>query len=216
MRNANELVELLVDAENDASKALALIGAAPAPDTATEVRERLVSEAQSFKDEFWPTLDQRLHNLVASVTSLVDHTRPLVDFYSEEPEFQEEFRARNSRVAKHPRSKFIRRLRNFLVHAGMAPVVSTVRLGGDPSAPHLQVKLSAEGLLRWPGFDGEARSFIAEHTDGLPLLLVIGEYISDMVALYQWLFAQYPRLHEPGRPPRHLREGRTPQVRYGP
>lgn len=215
VRNANELVGLLADAENDVFKTLALMEAAPAPDTAAEVRERLRAEAESFRDEFWPALDQRLHNLVASVTSLVDHTRPLVEFYSEEPDFQTEFRVLNAKVAEHPRSKFIRRLRNFLVHAGTAPLVSTMRLGGDASEPHLQIKLSAEGLLRWSGFHGEARSFIVEHPDGLPLRRIVGEYVTDMVELYEWLLAQYPRLHQPGRPPHHLREGRAPEIRYG-
>jgi len=214
VRNANEVVALLTEAENNIFHALALMEAGPAGDTPEPTRQQLLEEATAYRDEFWQALDQRLHNLVASVGSLVDQTRPLIEFYDEEPAFQREFRRRNGAVAGHARSKFLMRLRNYLLHAGVAPLAQTMRLGGDPSEPHLEVKLSSQGLLLWSGFTGEVCQFIEDHPEGLHLRQIVREYVTDMVGVYDWLMEQYTTLHEPGTPPRHLREGRASEVLY--
>ena len=216
VRNANDLVALLDDAERDILHALALMESGPvaSPTLDEETRQALLAEAEAYRQEFWPALDQRLHNLVASVSSLVDQTRPLVDFYGEEPAFQQEFRRRNDVVAGNPRSKFVRRLRNYLVHAGVAPLMQSMSLGSDPNQRHLEIRLSSRGLLQWSGFTGEVRQYIEQHEDGLHLYRIVGEYVTEMVELYAWLMAQYPTLHEPGVPPRHLSEGRAPVVHH--
>lgn len=154
VRNANDLVALLDDAERDILHALALMESGPvaSPTLDEETRQALLAEAEAYRQEFWPTLDQRLHNLVASVASLVDQTRPLVDFYSEEPAFQQEFRRRNDVVAGNPRSKFVRRLRNYLVHAGVAPLMQSTSLVSDPNQRHLardQALLSRTAAVVW-------------------------------------------------------------------
>lgn len=214
VRNANELVALLTDAENNIFHALALMEAGPAEDAPEPTRQELIDAAKAYRDEFWQVLDQRLHNLVASLASLIDQTRPLIAFYDQEPVFQQEFQRRNRAVAGHVRSKFVRRLRNYLLHAGVAPLVQTMRLGGDPSEPHLEIKLSSHALLLWSGFTGEVRQYIEDHADGLPLGRIVREYVTDMVGVYAWLMEQYTSLHEPGTPPRHLREGHAPEVLY--
>ena len=214
IRNANELVGLLTDAEHNILHALALMEAGPAGDTPETTRQEFLQEAEAYRDEFWQALDQRLHNLVASLSSLVDQTRPLIAFYVEEPAFQQEFQRRNGAVAGHVRSKFVKRLRNYLLHAGVAPLVQSMRLGGDPSGPHLEIKLSSQGLLLWSGFTGEVRQFIEDHGDGLPLRRLVREYVTDMVGVYAWLLEQYTTLHETGTPPRHLREGHAPEILY--
>lgn len=101
---------------------------------------------------FWDELDQRLHNLLASAASLIDHTRPLVRFYEHEPDFQAEWETRNRAVAASPRASFIRTLRNYLVHKGPAPLMQTMRLGPPMAAEewdHLRIQLAGAGLLQW-------------------------------------------------------------------
>ena len=68
--------------------------------------------------------------------------------------------------------------------------------------------------MQWSGFTEEVRQYIEQHEDGLHLYRIVGEYVTEMVELYAWLLSQYSTLHEPGVPPRHLSEGRAPEVHY--
>jgi hypothetical protein len=102
VRNAAELVGRLRSVETNVAASLRLM---QDPRTGDD-------DVDKFHQEFWNVLDQRLHNLVSSAASLVDHTRPLVGFYQYEPAFREEFKTRNETVAQSPRASFLRRLRN--------------------------------------------------------------------------------------------------------
>lgn len=205
-RNANELVGLLHAVETDAVASLRLMQDFGSGD----------EELDRFHREFWKTLDQRLHNLVSSAFSIVDHTRPLVTFYEDEPAFQDEFKAKNDVVARSPRASFLRRLRNYLLHYGVAPLMQTMSLGPTTSAEwdHLQIKLSARGLLAWSGWNQVQRQFLESFDGGPPLREVCVAYADDMRDLYTWLFQQHPALHVPAVPPPHLTEGRADWVRY--
>lgn len=205
-RNANELVGLLHAVETDPVSSLRLM---QDPGSGDE-------DLDQFHREFWEALDQRLHNLVSSAVSLVDHTRPLVGFYEHEPAFQDAFTAKNDLVAKSPRASFLRRLRNYLLHYGMAPVMQTMSLGPTTVGEwdHLRIQLSAEALLSWSGWNAVQREYLGTFDGGPPLREECVAYAEDMRDLYTWLFQQFRTLHVPGVPPPHLTEGRADWVRY--
>ncbi len=205
-RNADELVGLLHSVETNPVASLRLTQDTGAGD----------EELDRFHREFWDALDQRLHNLVSSAVSLIDHTRPLVDFYEHEPTFQDEFRAKNEEVARSAHASFLRRLRNYLLHYGVAPLMQTIRLEATftDQWDHLRIQLSANDLLAWSGWNQEQREFLESFDGGPPLRDVCVGYAEDMRNLYTWLFAQHSRLHVPGVPPRHLTEGRAVWVQY--
>lgn len=203
-RNAGELVELLRAVETDVLSSLRLMGSTSSGD----------DEAEQFRQEFWGRLDQRLHNMVSAAASVVDHTRPLVEFYCQDGDFQTSWEERNVVVATSPRAQFLRRLRNYLLHSGMAPTTQTMRLGAGKSAEDwddLTIQLSAEGLLRYDGWNAGHRAFIQSFDGGPPLRRIAFEYAEDMASLYRWLFQQFPALHVAGVPPPHLyRKDETP------
>jgi hypothetical protein len=205
-RNANELVGLLHGVETDAVASLRLM---QDPNHEDE-------DLREFHREFWAALDQRLHNLVAAAVSLIDHTRPLIDFYESDPAFQQEFTRRNAAVATSPRASFLRRLRNYLLHYGVAPMMQTMRLEATTTDQwdHLRVQLSAPTLLEWSGWSAKQREFIAGFDGGPPLRDVFVTYAEDMRDLYVWLFEQHSKLHVPGEPPPHLTEGKADWVQY--
>lgn len=153
--------------------------------------------------EFWSVLDQRLHNLVSSATSLVDHTRPLVSFYQpHEPGFAAEWQVRSDAVKSSPRAEFLRRLRNYLLHFGMAPTMHTLGLqaGATSAGDNLTIQLSGAELLEWTGWTPKSRDFIKSFDGGPPLTQVTLDYMDDMVILYKWLHEQQEVLHPAGRP----------------
>jgi len=156
-----------------------------------------------FTREFWGVLDQTLHNLVSSAASLVDHTRPLVRYYEpHEGTFVSEWSERSMAVATSPRAEFLRRLRNYLLHFGMAPTMHSIQFGRGtgPDMDNLTIQLSASGLLEWSDWTAKSREFIASFDGGPPLRQTTLEYANDMGALYKWLQEQEQLLHPPGRP----------------
>ena len=158
-----------------------------------------------FTREFWGALDQKLHNLVSSAVSLVDHTRPLVRYYeSHEGAFVSEWNGRSNAVGTSPRAEFLRRLRNYLLHSGMAPTMHSIRMGDTAEWDNLTIQLSGSGLLEWPGWTAKSRAFIASFNGGPPLRRVVLEYANDMGALYKWLHEQEQVLHPPGHPQRRF------------
>lgn len=166
-------------------------------------------ESVRLQGEFWGALDQRLHNMVSAAVSAVDQTRPLIDYYAHEAEFVAEWEKRNRVVRDSPRAQFLRRLRNYLLHYGVAPVMQTMHSISVPipakNWDHLEIKLSADVLLRWKDWTTGARAFLEGFEgDGPQLSQVTQEYADDMMSLYGWLFSQYEVLHVPGIPPAHL------------
>ena len=192
-RNSSELMGLLATAETNARYSLMLM---------TDLE--LIPGEQAI---FWAQFDQRLHNLLASATSLVDHTRRLISYYEHEPEFTENFRRRNDEVAESDVALFLRRLRNYLLHFGVAPTMQTLHFGGPAGQQtdwKFEVQLSGTSLLRWKGWNSQNRSYIKSFDQGLHVRVLVEEYFTKMSDLYQWTTGQYSILHQPGVPPRHL------------
>jgi hypothetical protein len=195
-RNAGELVALLQSVETNPVASLRLMSDVHSTDP----------EVRALHQKFWPQLDQRLHNMVSAAITLVDHTRPLIAFYDTAEEFTTEYAARSSTVAQSPRASFLRKLRNYLLHYGVAQPAQTLRLDAVSANEwdHLEIKLSAPSLLKWSGWNADHRAFISSFEAGPPLRRLTEQYFEDMVSLYQWLFAQYSVLHPPGVPPPHV------------
>jgi hypothetical protein len=203
-RNANDLLGLLHSVETNAVASLMLMQAPRSGQV----------DVDEFHEEFWAALDQRLHNLVAAAVSLIDHTRPLIAFYEHEPAFRAEFERRNDAVRLSPRASFVRALRNYLVHYGVAPLMQTMTLRPTTSEDwdELRIKLSAQGLLRWEKWNQQQRAYLENFEDGPPLRDEFKAYVEDMRDVYNWLFQQHAKLHPPGEIPEHLKVGRANHV----
>lgn len=195
VRNTNELLQLLAGVETDSLASARLFGH-PHEDSAEG----------EFRREFWGRLDQRLHNAISAAVSLVEHTRPLIDFYDHEARFTAEWATRNQDVRESDEASFLRRLRNYLLHYGAAPVMQTIRLGrvSQGESEGLTIGLSPNGLLAFDGWNNKEREFIRGFASGVPIRRVVTKYAISMEELYKWLFAQYDVFHVAGVPPAHL------------
>jgi hypothetical protein len=208
-RNAVDLLGLIDAVETDPIASLKFMNA-----TAGNVDSD--HEDEQLRRAFWEAIDQRLHNLLASAVSLVDHTRRLVAFYDPYPDFQQEFQSRNDAIAAEPRTAFLRKLRNYLLHFGVAPTAVQVDLG--PAVENhfgVRVSLSGPALLEWSKWNAPERRFIEGFEPGPPLRPISAAYAQQMSELYQWLFSQRDELHPPGAVPSHLAEGRRADVYFG-
>jgi hypothetical protein len=178
VRNTTALIDLLKSPSSDIGLALQLMD----PDPRVGV-------------QFWEELDQRLHNQVASAGSLVDHTRPLMDYYrADTPAIVAEFESRNGLIMEMNETAFLRNLRNYLLHYGEPPVVHTLTMGASAGTGGLGhvVKLKAAHLLKWSGWSAQSRRYLSSFADGDGPVLgqVVADYGNAMSELYTWLLDQ--------------------------
>lgn len=149
------------------------------------------------REEIMGQLDQKLHNMLAAATSLVDHTRRHMDKYSES-EFAVEFESRNKTVAEAPSSTFLRRLRNYLLHVGNAPFNLHAQFPTDHTdfdTIQLDIRLDPASLLKWDGWNSSSTSYIDSFPEGVPLPETVHEYATAMGGLYEWVARQFEVLH---------------------
>ncbi len=142
--------------------------------------------------EYWDELDRRLHNQVASVGSLIDHTRNLMRYFDDVPFLVDKFNERNQRVREMPQASFLRDLRNYLVHYGAVPGVQTLDLGPLPESTGYSFKLSAPKLLEWEKWSAPTRAYLSGfgESDGPVLRADVVAYKNAMQELFSWLFEQ--------------------------
>lgn len=152
-------------------------------------------EALAFQDDYFEELARLLHNYVASVGTLVDHSRNLIRNY-EGTELATEYEARLEKVREKPVTGFIKRLRNYTLHSGMPSLGlqhSWTREGDGFRETHT-VFFEKSKMLEWSGWGG-ARQYLQEKGDTVPYRDIIQEYADAIESLYEWLYGQFESVH---------------------
>src|SRR6266496_4224101 len=83
------------------------------PDLALELIQNV--RPPNVRTDFFLTLDRLLHNFLASVASLIDHTRNIVRHY-QSTTFAGEYERRVGQLADAPLPSFMKDFRNYLLH----------------------------------------------------------------------------------------------------
>lgn len=181
VRNMQELLVLLLSGETDDKLKLELV-----QNVRPDHTRRL----------FFEMLDQRLFNLIASSIALVERTNGFRKDYVGKP-FLTEFESRNRAIAEAPGTKFLRKLRNYLEHAGVAPFATKAQTQASTGGQlTVSILLDSPTLLkRRDAWDAPSRSFIEDHPEGIHLRSVVEEYKRKMEGLFGWTFLQYESLH---------------------
>ncbi|MEV5962744.1 hypothetical protein AB0L70_13335 [Kribbella sp. NPDC051952] len=146
--NERELLKTLAPADLSAEKAMDLI--------------RSVGPQRRDRPDYFIEVYRLLHNYLASVKTLVDHSRVLMQGYPESSPIRTEYEARAAAVGQISSVKFIQELRNVVLHAELPELISTVRWdAGDDKAHHI-LALDREALLAKGGWAKQARLFIED------------------------------------------------------
>ena len=171
--NATELCALLDAAATNQQLAVELVQNVRAP----VVRER-----------FQATVGQRLHNYLASTTTLVDHVRRIMNGRS--GHLVDEFAAKKRDVVAHPEIGFMVGLRNFTLHRVLPFVGHTLTItdANTPEASMVsEVQLSVAELLEWTGWTADAAAFVSSHGEALQLRAVVRSHVNLVAPLNLWL-----------------------------
>lgn len=156
---------------------------------------QLSGDDTSETREFWDEVDQRLHNFLASAVSLVDHTRRLTKFFAlDVPDIVAEYEVRNATVTELDETSFLRDLRNYLLHFGVAPLLQTLNFNRGEDAETLDhlLKLNAARLLEHDKWSAQSKRYLGGFADrdGPVLRDDVVVYAMAMQDLFSWLFTQ--------------------------
>lgn len=98
-----------------------------------------------------------LHNYLAAVVTLVDHTRNLVRGY-EGTAMAEEYEHRLEKVRTAGLSRFMAKFRVYLLHYSLPPIGSQVQV--TPDGEKITLFLNRDLAMEWPDWPAAAREFL--------------------------------------------------------
>jgi len=153
-----------------------------------------LSEDGPSGDALFREILRLLHNYVAAVVTLVDHTRNHMRQY-EDTEVWEQYQSRLEVVRRRGVSPFMSKLRNYLLHYRVPPIGLTVHYDGQSKETTVTLFLERDKCLEWKDWPTAARAYLAEQPEQISLRVVVREYAVLIEDLYRWLYEQFTVLH---------------------
>jgi hypothetical protein len=142
-----------------------------------------------------------LHNYVAAVKSLVDHTRRIYRKLYEPtgllPSYQDEIA---ERFANDPLSQFIENLREMAQHYRLPSIRFSHSFENLPTRGRMtnRLQLVRADLLEYKEWSPPAKQFLAEASDEVDLLNVVTRHYEHVIAFHMWFREQQAKLHGQG------------------
>jgi hypothetical protein len=137
---------------------------------------------------------RRLHNYLASVKTLVDHTRAFRSRHVHDEVFDQECEAQLLRLRDNPVVKFLQEFRNPVLHSGLPRVALTTTFP-ESKGIRRQLTLSVAELLAMHDWSEEARRYIDEAQEGynkdqkyVDVAAAAQKYQEAVTAFYTWLY----------------------------
>ncbi len=145
--------------------------------------------------EFQTEVIRLLHNYLASVKSLVDHTRIIVrDLYEGEDFIQEYQKKVNECFLDWPLSCFTQDLRNYILHKGI-PIVSASITFQDDDEVDNNIYLNKSSLLLWDNWSKKSKEYLNILDKRVKLCDIVNEYSKKVIYFYIWFGEQQREIH---------------------
>lgn len=147
------------------------------------------SRDQPKLDSFLDALDVALHNFIASAATLGDHTRRIAQNRVAGNAWSR-YQAEVDRVfGEAPRSRFVKDLRNYMLHRTLPLTAGSFRYEKDGPFSHA-ITLSVLSLLQWDGWKPLARDYLDSVGEELDLHDCLAVYHRDTLRFQKW-FGRY-------------------------
>jgi hypothetical protein len=137
---------------------------------------------------------RRLHNYLASVKTLVDHTRAFRSRHVRDEGFDSQCEAQLSRLRDNPVVKFLQEFRNPVLHSGL-PRVAVTTTFPESRGIRRQLTVSVSELLAMHDWSEEARRYIDQAQEGyhkdqkyVDLAVAAQNYQDTVTAFYSWFY----------------------------
>jgi hypothetical protein len=142
-------------------------------------------------EEFHEEIVRLMHNFLASVKTLVDHTRNLVrDLWGKDSDFEkgDYAEAKKRYLTSHGTIIFMQELRNYALHYQRIPVGTSTLQQPDGTLDNVTF-LDTAVLLEWHGWRKSIRESLIHRRIPIPVRVVVDEYMSRANDLYDWFHA---------------------------
>jgi len=129
-------------------------------------------------------LKRKLHNFLAANSTIIDHTRRLVNSYPQVKNIISERIKKD--FEESPLNNFIKDLRNYFSHYSLPLMTGEIKLK-NYNLVVTQPILFKEELLKWAGWNKYSKSFILNSESDLIVRNIIVEHYNRMAELYTYL-----------------------------
>lgn len=177
-RNAAEFLVVLSDPQRNPQLAIGI---------------SMMDQRHNVRENYFDEVYRLLHNYLASVKTLVEHTRTLVKRYPG-TSFKSEYERRLEAITTAGVTVFLHKMRNYLLHSRFPPLEVNTRWTRESGQIEFTTTLDKDLLLEWGDWSHAAKAYINRET---PLILSesVEEYAALLEELYEWLFAQFKVVH---------------------
>jgi len=141
-----------------------------------------IRKKESLATEAW----RLLHNFIASAFALVDHTRVVYRTLNREGEFPEYQERVDASFVSNRLARFVQDLRNYVVHTGGGVLHLEGPIDIKTGHADIQLKLKTNELLRWSGWNAQAKDFITSAGDYIHIADVVREYHATVRDFHIW------------------------------
>ena len=147
-------------------------------------------------DAFLDEVDRLLHNYLAAVTTLRDHTRSLWQQHPPaDPALIAEYATRvRDAFAESPLVQFVQGLRNYSTHSQL-PVSRGRLFWAAEAGDHPTVELSKSELLEWDRWNAAAKEFLDSAAEQIDLRIVVSEYTAVVDQFNEWFTCAFVSGH---------------------
>jgi hypothetical protein len=144
---------------------------------------------------------RRAHNFVAAALTLVEHTRIFMrDNYGDLPIFGHYQSKVDADFAHEPLAKFVKDLRNYMLHKGLPNSEMYLNFESKPDRPEggsieTGIHIRTAPLLEWDRWSLEARTYVESCGEFVDVRTFAEAYTDRTVAFYSWLQGELDQFH---------------------
>ncbi|PIQ80573.1 MAG: hypothetical protein COV78_04820 [Candidatus Pacebacteria bacterium CG11_big_fil_rev_8_21_14_0_20_34_55] len=149
-------------------------------------------------DKFQIELARRMHNYLASVKSLVDHTRRLKKHFNFSKKNNDNYDLKREELLGKSEFYFVQQLREYVQHVELLPTGFEFRIdrkdGKDSEL--ITLILFKEGLIGYDGWKSESRSYLKNSIEKIDLISLVSDYTVAINKFYKWFYLEVEMKHK--------------------
>jgi hypothetical protein len=136
---------------------------------------------------------RHFHNFLASVKTVVEHTRNCMRDNAIRPEHRTEYQKKIEEVFMNdPLSKFLEDFRNFMLHRSLPLTEMTLDISTSTSTLYVDLTKMED----WERWTESSRRFITANKPKVSMMRLVDEYEEKAKAFYAWFYPRFQHYYE--------------------
>lgn len=140
--------------------------------------------------DFQLELARNLHNYLASVKSLVDHTRVLKRKLGLDKNFENLYEQQRKKLLGTDTIVFIQQLREYVLHYSLLPSGIQVDIADNNDSEKITLILNTRTLKEFSNWKAESIRVLEKYPKNIDIFNLIEEYQNSVNTFYEWFYDQ--------------------------